>query len=132
MVFLLVDWWIEHPPCFHGLFLASEQKAPPMENRTIRLIDISEDEFKDWMKCICINCPLKNLIKSGVIDEEIMSREEVMEFFHITDPTLRKWYKKGYVPYPMRKGNRVIYNKKEIMNSVIPPTEMKKMARTKK
>ena len=100
-----------------------------MENRTIRLIDISEEEFKEWMKGICINCPLKNPIYPQVSDEEIMTREEVMKFFNITDPTLRAWYIKGYLPYPMKKGNRVIYNKKQVMSSIIPETELKNIKR---
>ena len=86
-----------------------------MIERTV-LISVEINELKSFIKDAVASSMKEeqiSLIQSSK-DPKLLSREEVMELFDITAPTIREWSKKGILPKPIRRGRRVYFLKNEI------------------
>jgi len=80
------------------------------------LISVEINELKSFIKDAVASSMKEeqiSLIQSST-DPKLLSREEVMELFGITAPTIREWSKKGILPKPIRRGRRVYFLKDEI------------------
>jgi len=54
-----------------------------------------------------------------IIDELLMfSRQEVVDIFKVSLPTLKDWEKKGIIPKAVRLGNRVYFRRVDIINHI--------------
>jgi len=87
-----------------------------MITKTIHIQEITVDEFADKVAdrlLIKIQQYLEQLSTNNSNDV-YLTRNETCEFLKISSQTLWNWSKKGIIK-PSRIGNRLYYNKKELL-----------------
>lgn len=60
----------------------------------------------------------KQTFKTIPTSPTLISRNELLELFKITSPTLREWIKKGNIPKPIKKGRFHYFKLVEINESL--------------
>ena len=56
--------------------------------------------------------------------DDLMTRQEVADYFDISFPTLLKWSRSGRLPVPVRIGRRVYYRRTDIEKRVNVGTKL--------
>ncbi|MGB1307777.1 MAG: helix-turn-helix domain-containing protein [Oceanihabitans sp.] len=96
-----------------------------MENNITQLHNTTPEKFKAEIISE-VEKLLKNYLNKIVDKDELLTREQAAKLLAISLPTLRNYVKRGLISKSERRiGVRVMYDKKELLNSLVNGNKLK-------
>ncbi len=97
--------------------------------KTQILFTFSEEEFKQMFTEV-IKAALSE-IKIEVVEDKIMTRQEVADYLRISLPTLHDYMKKGRIPF-YRINSRIRFKKKDLDKLLADHSSIKQYVKSRK
>ena len=81
-----------------------------MKDSTKLVVHLTQGELKDVIESV-----INNTTSSEAKAEDLMTRQEVIDYFQISEPTLDRWARAGRIR-KIKVGFKVYFKKDEILN----------------
>ena len=97
--------------------------------KTNILLTFSEDEFKQLLIEV-IKAAMSD-IKIEIVEDKIMTRQEVADYLRISLPTLHEYMKKGRIPFH-RINSRIRFKKRDLDKLLSDHSSIKEYVKSQK